>query len=364
MLPEALREAADRGKIRTERHGDVEFQRVTDDFQQLRRGTVVIDGRIIYGYPPVGRILRLDTGLSEHFSGGFWAEEKVDGYNVRIVQVAGEVLALTRGGFVCPFSTDRLPDLLDLGVFEQDPDLVVCAEVAGPENPYNVGGPPQVPEDVALFVFDLMRMDRPGFLPHLEKQRLAERYGLSGVQCYGRFAADQHSEIRALLTRINAEGREGLVFKSEDAYEHRVKYVTSNSSIIDVEATMHKLLHLPPEYFTNRILRLALFLDEVRAEDTSDVGGRLGKAFVTGLLEALEQFKHERRVYDRYRCRFRDPHNAKLLLQRLKRADRRVHIRKHRLQQENGYYVLEFDKVYDRMTGLLEHLTQGGAVFD
>ena len=36
---------------------------------------------------------------------------KVDGYNVRIVRLAGRLVPFTRGGFVCPFTDDRLADV-------------------------------------------------------------------------------------------------------------------------------------------------------------------------------------------------------------------------------------------------------------
>ena len=71
----------------------------------------------------------MKPGLRQQFPGYFWAEEKMDGYNVRVARVGDRVVAITRGGYLCPFTSDRLPDLLDLTIFEQHPDLIPCAEI-------------------------------------------------------------------------------------------------------------------------------------------------------------------------------------------------------------------------------------------
>ena len=361
---EIFQAARDRGKVRSEHWAGGEYLRLLDDFHGLPRGTVWIEGTLVCGYPRIGRILRLASGLREMFSAPFFVEEKVDGYNVRVARVGDRVLAFTRGGFLCPFTTDRLPDLLDLSCFDVRPDLVVCMEVAGPDNPYLQGTTPQVEHDVQAFVFDIARTGRVGFLPYGEKLALLERYPLPTVQRYGRFTVEQVETLRALLWRLNEEQREGVVMKEDSPADRRIKYVTSNSSVADIRNTVRNLLHLPPEYFTNRILRLALFRDEVGREAAGDIAERLGHAFLDGLDEAIAQYRREGKVYYAFRCRFRDPDNADRLLTHIRRGDRRMHVVETRRYQEGRYTVLEFRKVYDDMTGLLAHLMRGGQVFD
>ncbi len=361
---EIFREAQDRGKVRREHWEGGEYLRLLDDHHGLPRGTVEIDGTLVCGYPRIGRILRLASGLRELFSAPFFVEEKVDGYNVRVARVGDRVLAFTRGGFLCPFTTDRLPDLIDPSFFDAHPELVVCMEVAGPDNPYLHGATPQVPKDVQAFVFDLAHKGQTGFLPYEEKLTLLERHPLPCVQRYGRFTVEQIDDLRGLLWQLNEEEREGVVMKEDSPEDRRVKYVTSNSSAADIRNTVRNLLHLPPEYFTNRILRLALFRDEVGHEAAGDIAERLGHAFLDGLDEALAQYRREGKVYYGFRCRFRDPDNADRLLTHIKRGDRRMHVVETGRRREGDYTVLEFRKVYDDMTGLLAHLMRGGQVFD
>ena len=62
----------------------------------------------------------------------------------------------------------------------------MCAELAGPDNPYTQGGPSFVARDVELFVFDVMHFGRHGFLPQEEKRALCERFGLVTPLFFGR----------------------------------------------------------------------------------------------------------------------------------------------------------------------------------
>jgi putative ATP-dependent DNA ligase len=365
MRPADLPLASAGRKAVHETYCGLSYVRLTEDLQEARRGTVILDDTLIVpGYPSIGRILALRTGLKEQFRAPFWVEEKIDGYNVRIFRLEGEVLAVTRGGYICPFTTDRLADLMDLRIFEEHPELVVCAEVAGPDNPYLVGGPPFVTEDVRLFVFDFMRLNAPSFLPYAEKRALIERYALPGVEAFGRYESAQWAQVRDLLLRLNDEGREGVVLKEDSPRERRSKYVTSNSGIADIEATVSHLLQFPPEYFTQRILRLALFMDEEGIAHDPEFDRRLGAALLNGLFAAIEQFKRERRVYCSFRCRLRQAENAERLLRMLRRAAGHMKIVQRRLEREGEYYVLEFEKTFPRMTGLFGHVLEGGLVYD
>jgi len=364
MAPTPLDEAIAHNKAHSEDHAGREYLRLTDDFHGTPRGSVVIQGRVIYGYPSIGRILRLDTGLAHQFQAPFWVEEKVDGYNVRILRLEDDVLALTRGGFVCPFTTDRLPDLIDLRIVEDHPGLVLCAEVAGPEQPYVSGHPPFIREDVQLFLFDIMQEGRPGYLPQREKYRLVERYGLPTVGRFGRHTPDQPEALHELVRQLDREGREGVVMKEDSDRDHRAKYVTSYSCVDDIRATVDHLRDLPPEYFTGRIMRLALYLDEAGEAEVEDLREELGSALLDGLFSSIDQSRRENRVFRRHRCRFRHLENAKRLLKHLKRADGHLHVAERRLEREGDYYVLEFDKLHAGMTGLLGHVLGGGLVFD
>ncbi len=363
-LQETLRLAQESQRVLTTRIGQRDYLRFSHKFQCFPEGTVVFGPQFIWGYPKIGRILRLDPGLQAQFGQAFWVEEKIDGYNVRLFRHGDEVLALTRRGYVCPFTTDRLQDLLDLRIFDERPELVLCAEVAGPENPYNEGSPPFIQEDVQLFIFDLMRQNCPGFLPQREKLQLLEAYSLPGVPGFGRYRAGDLTAIDSLVCRLDQEGREGLVFKEDSSRDHRVKYVTGRINLSDIHVSEGSFQQLPPEYFLHRIFRLALFLDEHELAPTAALYQELGRSLLAGTLDAIHQYQAQHKVCHTFRCRFRRRANAELFLQTLEHLLGKGQVREHRLEQRGDFYHLEFAKVLPRATGLLGHALGGGIVFD
>jgi putative ATP-dependent DNA ligase len=340
------------------------YVRFVHDFEDIARGTVVLHNQTVYGYPAIGRLLALRTGLAKQLSGPFWMEEKIDGFNIRVTRIQSSTIALTRGGYVCPFTTDRLPDLLDTSIFDDQSDLVLCAEVAGPDNPYIESVPPFVPEDVKLFVFDMMRRNSPRFLPQNEKMELIRRYALPSVEIFGRFEIGDVAPISAILKRLDEEGREGAVFKEDSPRQRRTKHVTGSANLSDIRTSVYSLLDLPPEYFTSRMLRLALFVEEQDLADSEDLNRRVGAAFLDGLTGAIRQHRYEGRVSHRFRCRFHDPENARRLIRYLKQAAGHVQIVPRELKPDGDYWRLEFDRIYPSLNGLLSDWLAGKMVFD
>lgn len=363
-LPAPFDEALNRSKARWEDRGEVRYLRLADDFRGKPKGTVSWGGRLIPGYPHIGRIFRLEQGLAQQFANPFWVEEKVDGFNIRIFRSGDELIALTRGGYVCPFATDRAPDFVAPSLFDAHPDLILCAELAGPDNPYTQGGPSFVAEDVELFVFDMMRFDLPGFLPQAEKQALCEDFGLPTPRFYGRFEAGQWERVLEIVEELDADGREGIVIKEDLPDGRRTKYVTAWSGIYDIEVRAADTVELPGDFFTGRILRMALYLDEVGREVDAELERDLGRAFLQGLTDSVQRFKREGRVFHHFRCRFNGRENAETFIQHLRAILGHTHVVQTRLEQGNGYWVLEFEKEVPKLTGLLHQLFRGAAIVD
>lgn len=361
---ERIQRAMRSGKAADTESVGLRYVRFVHDFEDIARGTVVLHNQTVYGYPAIGRLLALRTGLAKQLSGPFWMEEKIDGFNIRVTRIQSSTIVLTRGGYVCPFTTDRLPDLLDTAIFDDQPDLVLCAEVAGPDNPYIESAPPFVPEDVKLFVFDMMRRNSSRFLPQNEKMELIRRYALPSVEIFGRFEIGDVAPISAILKRLDEEGREGAVFKEDSPRQRRTKHVTGSANLSDIRTSVYSLLDLPPEYFTSRMLRLALFVEEQELADSEDLNRRAGAAFLDGLTGAIRQHRYEGRVSHRFRCRFHDPENARRLIRYLKQAAGHVQIVPRELKPDGDYWRLEFDRIYPSLNGLLSDWLAGKMVFD
>lgn len=356
--------ARERKRARLTEIGPWKYLQFVGKVRTIPEGTVIFDEHMIWGYPKIGRILQLDTGIRTQFQQPFWIEEKIDGYNVRIFRHQDAILALTRRGYICPFTTDRLDDLIDRRLFAEHPELVLCAEVAGPGNPYCEAHPPFVPEDVQLFAFDIMRLDQPGFLPYRDKIQLLDAYRLPGVPRFGRYQASDLEKIRGLLLKLDREGREGIVFKEDSPEDRRVKYVTGSTNISDIWANEGSVQQLPPEYFMHRILRLTLFMEEHGLEPTADIHRELGRSLIETITKAVEQYRRHHKVFHTFRCRFRQRANAELMMQAMHHLLGENQVRQHSLTQEGDYYRLEFEKILPRTTGLLNHLLSGGIAYD
>ncbi|SEP08913.1 RNA ligase [Aquisalimonas asiatica] len=365
MQKQVLADAVERGKAVEERFETLRYTRLVDSVDGYPRGSVILeDGTVIPGYPSIGRVQSLAAGLERHFGDAFWAEEKIDGFNVRIARYKDDLYAFSRGGFVCPFSTDRLPDLLDATILDDEPHLVLCAEIAGPENPYLEGCPPDIKEDVALFIFDMMDTATGHFLHQEHRMARLDYYTLPAARIFGRYGTQDVEPLRELILALDARGSEGLVFKAERE-DVRAKYVTGRSNIVDIALCGDQLLDLPPEYFTNRLMRLALFASEHGQMGDAALERQLGQAFIEGLGRAINRSREHGRVGIPFRCRFRRRRNAELFMAHMKATGgRRVHIAEDMPRREGDYWRLEFERELERMTGTLANTLAGGAQFD
>ncbi|MDD4932440.1 MAG: RNA ligase [Methylacidiphilaceae bacterium] len=365
MLSESdIRAAIAAKKAKQESFGHWQYARLLHEWQGLPRGTLFADGVVVPGYPKIGRVQTL-TGVLSQFHAPCWVEEKVDGYNVRLFRAGDALYAATRGGLVCPFTTDRLPDLIDPAVFSAHPELILCGEVTGPETPYIEGTSPLVPQGIGFFLFDLMRQGVEGFFPVEERRALARSFGLPAVPFHGRIDPKDLGRLREIVRRLDAQEREGVVLKEDSPRNFRAKYVTGSAELSDIASMTQRYLDVPPEYFTERVLRLALFLEDMEEPDREEWWHRqLGKAFLSALRERIAAARQGRCVGS-FCCRFHAQENAVRLLDHLGQI--RGHEGETRLvslQDEGGAWVLRFEKLYRSTTGFLRNALGGSLRFD
>jgi putative ATP-dependent DNA ligase len=256
--------------------------------------------RVIPAFPHINRVYCLAPGLRKLFGDEpFFAEEKMDGYNTRVFWHDGRLIAATRGGFVCPFTTEWIglwKERCGLGQFFADhADCILCCEICG-DVPYHCQRDPRLPPGAHWFVFDIIG---PGglFLPPADRHRLADRYGLPAPPVFGQFTAGQIEQVYELLRDLNERHREGVVLKG--THGHPVlKFVTPNSDLTDLR---HALLHqfdLQVGFFRNRLLRMTLFIDELGL-DQQDYARRIGEAYLDGF-RPLQSYHESSEVGDVY----------------------------------------------------------------
>ena len=342
------------------------YVRLADEVGGLPRGTVIVGGHRVPVYPSIGRIFALERGVRRNFAGPFEAEEKIDGYNVRIIRSDGRIVAFTRGGFLCPFTTDRLPDLVDLNpLFDADPGLVVCGEIAGPGNPYIHVPCSHVELDVGFFAFDIMHVDREGFLPLDTRDALFERFGVPRAPRVGRFTAETVDALREAVLRLDALRVEGVVLKPPVGDGLRVKWVTPTVNLSDVVEDAGLLAELPPAFFTSRLLRLVIAMDELGLWDRRRIlEERLGRGIVRELRRAITEVREQGVVARNFTVRLRDASSADALLGHLNRSSRSVKVMEIERRPAAGYYLLTFRKTYLQSTSYLKTLLGGEALVD
>jgi putative ATP-dependent DNA ligase len=275
----------------------LDYYRYVKDKSGLNRGRLfLLDSsgtsvqREIPAFPHINRVYHLENGVQQFFGDStFHVEEKLDGYNTRIFQHGGEIYATTKGGFICPFTTEwaRLwGEIANLYKFYTDhPEWLICAEVAG-HNPYNSQRDPDMPDGARLFIFDLMD-DDGNYLDPEERYRVMERYDLPGVPTYGEYSMESLDDLMVLLQNMNQKEREGVVMKSSHKDQY-LKFVTPRSDIKDIHDNIILHFDTHPFYFRNRLMRAILFLQEFEL-DKNEYAERIGRAFIDGLDE-LEDF--------------------------------------------------------------------------
>ncbi len=293
-----------KSELQKQKFAGFQYQRLTKDTRDELRGAVSLLGEEqgelrgkIPGFPPIRRTYRLWKGIRRLFHDqSFYAEEKLDGYNVRIFQHSGGIYALTRGGFICPFTTEWAgiwAEKFGLREFFRDhPSRVICGEVVG-DNPYNRQRQPHLPAGAHFYLFEIMNPDG-SFLPPPDRYHLAQEYNLPAVPSLGIFDSEKIQELYRELRRLNEEGGEGVVLKSPQANRF-LKFVTPNTDLEDIRDAMPVSFELPSGYLHNRIMRVSLFSQELGL-DEEEYARKLGQALMHGcprqddFREASEQY--------------------------------------------------------------------------
>ncbi|MBC8549350.1 MAG: RNA ligase [Candidatus Brocadiales bacterium] len=310
------RESLEGHSIIPDKFDGITYYRIIKKVGELKKGTVVTDSGIIYDFPRIARIMHLENGIKQAFNNQFYVEEKVDGYNVRIVKVQGQVFAFTRGSYVCPFSTDRLVDFFDYdSFFRENPDLIVCGEIAGPENPYNAESPPYVVEDVSFFAFDIRAKNSDRQIPIEKRYKLFDEYKIPTVARFGRYTSSDIKDLKRHIQDLNEKGCEGLVFKPTDTSEKTVKYVTAGSCLRDIHVTSALMVEYQAEFFTNRILRSLFYLMEHGHPLNEGFLKRTGKALLQPLFDSVKKVADGEMITERFKMRFNKEENIKKLFE-------------------------------------------------
>jgi len=222
----------------------------------IEAGTVVFEnGEIVFGYPKIRRPLMLAAAIKRHFSDIVAVEEKMNGHNVRILSMNGEIVALTRGGFICPYSTEVARLKVPEDVFEKHPHRVLCGEMVGPENPY-VAKDVYPTDSIDFYLFDIAEKNRKGTLGVHKTHELAQEFGLLAAAFLGEFHKDRAAErIKQIVIRLGRQGREGVVMKDPENIVPPLKYTSSTTNCSDLAVAFRYYNDYALDFFVSRAVR-------------------------------------------------------------------------------------------------------------
>ncbi len=298
--------------IRHDFFRDVKFAYKLDrSFGGFEGGTLVaktVDSvRVVRGYPKIRRALVLKA-ISKRFKGEVVIEEKLNGYNVRVVMFGRNVYAITRGGYICPYTTEKARISFDTDFFRDHPNLMLCCEAVGEESPF-------VPKEVYgikrldFFVFDIrdMRTNRP--LPVREKLRISEEYGFKTAPVLAEVDAKRAHEVAIdIIRELGRKGREGIVVKDPEMKRDPLKYTTSEANCSELEYAFKFFNEIGRDFMFSRIIREGFQAFEIcrDEEEFRERCRRLGEAILKGLVEGIRVVGSGKRLGEVCRLRFYD----------------------------------------------------------
>lgn len=356
-------ESVERRDIAREEFDGVCFFRVTKKIGGLGKGAIVTPEGIIFDFPRIARIMHLENGIRKAFTQPFYVEEKVDGYNIRVVRIQGRVLAFSRGAYVCPFSTDRIVDFFDVKkIFDENPGLIICGEFAGPDNPYNIEYPPYVKEDIKFFAFDVTMVNKPQSIPVGERYKLFDTYCMPTVRRFGRFSVSDIPALKKIIKELDEAGAEGIVMKPTHPAENVLKYVTLGSCLRDIHVTAPLMAEMVSEFFTHRIIRAAMFIKENARSLESEVFTRLGEALLQPVYESVNKVARGERIEERFSLRFREEENIQRMAEHLRRCKVKFEILSKK--KEGAYWHVRFARKCYASYEMLQHHLDGSSHVD
>jgi putative ATP-dependent DNA ligase len=265
---------------------------------------------VVRGFPKISRTLILYPALIKHFSSckKVAVEEKMNGYNVRVALIRDEIVAITRGGFICPYTTEKANDLIRRDFFHDHPDLVLCGEMVGPDSPY-------VPktfyniESLDFFVFDVREKNSGNPMPVNERRRLMDEYGIKSVLLFGEFDVGRvHTEITEIIKSFGDTLREGVVIKDPAMLLPPVKYTSSLSNCQDLRYAFEFYNDFGRDFFFGRVCREA-FQSVDWDEDEDRIRNRcqkLGESILMPMISTIKKKKAGERIAENVQIRVKN----------------------------------------------------------
>ncbi|MEA1930478.1 MAG: RNA ligase [Euryarchaeota archaeon] len=338
-----------------------DYRRLPDYRKGIEKGTLLVAGTVVRGFPKIPRCLVLDSGIPQHFDGEIAVEEKLDGYNVRVARIEGDVLAFTRSGIICPFTTHKVRALVDCErFFEQHPGRMLCGEMIGPENPYTTADCYDV-DSIAFRAFDIQDRESGESLPVEERRAACEALGIPQVDLFGIYKPSEAVESTPeIIDDLDSRGREGIVMKTVDGGQ-QLKYTTSAANQGDLAFAFGLPFDYGRDFSFRRLIRegfQSVEFGDSEAERRERAHG-LGESLLVPMADAIEAVEEGERLGERHTVRA-EPRVVDALLDHFREQSLSIDIERDR--RVEGQRVLTFSKQIQRSTDKIDTYLDGTIV--
>lgn len=333
---------------------DLVYVRYKSHHNGTERGTVLISGCTFPGFPHIKRIFTLEKGLLRNIPGDYvFAEEKIDGCNVRTVLVGGKIYALSRGGIIDAFCTEKARESVQKETLE---GVMLCGEMVG-NTPYTK---PTSEYDVRYYVFDIYDLAKGAYYPPEEKYSFLKKHGLYPAPSFGRFhKSNTMKKLIGLVLDVNRANKEGIVFKSEDSLSV-VKYVNPNADIEDIGQCIKALFDMPIGHFNQRLLRSSIFINEFGLS-IKKYGAQLGEAVYSNMARGISMLEKEGQIYEEFEICIFD----RFIFDELKHhMSKEIRLEIISEKKEGRKIRIRFKKIYIKTTKRLKEFLNGKGITD
>ncbi len=316
---------------------------------------------IVRGFPKISRTLMLYPALKKHFSSckSVAVEEKMNGYNVRVALIGDALVGLTRGGFVCPYTTEKANELVEREFFLDHPDLVLCGEMVGPDSPYVPKSFYDI-ESLEFYTFDIREKISGKPMSVMKRRKLVEEYGIKYVRLFGEYDVDDaHLDIARIIKEFGNSLHEGVVIKDPEMILPSIKYTSSQSNCADLRYAFEFYNDFGRDFFFPRICREAFQSVEWGEDEESRRRRcqRLGESILLPMIRTINKKKGGERIAETVQIRVRDLKTAREFEEHLRLLG--VDAVFEKPEVIGNEYLIKIRKIYLSTTDKTESILRG-----
>ncbi|ACV25114.1 RNA ligase [Methanocaldococcus fervens] len=299
--------------LREDEYKEQKYLLFKKGFRGIEKGTVIFLNEnldVVRGYPKTYRAITLYPTIKNHFIDKVVVEEKLNGYNIRIVKVDDEIYALTRSGYICPFTTKKVKKFLNLEILDDYNEYMLCGEMIGLNNPYTPYYYKEADkgyENLGFYIFDIKERETNKSLPVKERMKLCEKYNLPYVKPLAIVDKETaHIQVRKIIEKLNKEGREGVVLKDPDMAVSPIKYTTHYTQCEDLKSAFTFFFDLGIDFIFSRVVREGFMSYEFKEslEERKIRAKDLGEAILLPMVETINKVANGERVSEDFELIF------------------------------------------------------------